>query len=169
VHAISHRLHPSKMEALGLVATAQGHCRDISRQSLPVHFSHADVPAGINPDRALSVFRILEEALSNVLRHSGATEARVTLLGTDTHIVLRVADNGRGFMDTGRQPSGLGLVSMRERLQLLEGTLSLTSVPGKGTVLEARIPIARVTDAASAGAVSTPSRAAPGETPAISA
>jgi PAS domain S-box-containing protein len=169
VHAISHRLHPSKMEALGLVATAQGHCRDISRQSLPVHFSHADMPSGINPDRALSVFRILEEALSNVLRHSAATEARVTLTGTDTHIVLRVADNGRGFVDTGRQPSGIGLVSMRERLQLLEGTLSLTSVPAKGTVLEARVPIARVTEPAASGATPTTPRAASGEKPAISA
>ena len=79
VHAISHRLHPSKMEALGLVATAQAHCRDISRQSIPVQFQHADMPSGIQPDRALSVFRVLEEALSNVVRHSGATEAKVSL------------------------------------------------------------------------------------------
>ena len=169
VHGISHRLHPSKMEALGLVATAQGHCRDISRQSLPVHFSHADVPAGIPADSALSVFRILEEALSNVLRHSGATEARVALLGTGTHIVLRVADNGRGFIETGRKPSGIGLVSMRERLQLLEGTLSLTSVPAKGTVLEARIPLARAIEAAPAAPGEPSPRVAPGDAPAISA
>ena len=146
VHAISHRLHPSKMEALGLVATANGHCRDVSRQSLPVHFQHSDVPPGIPPDRALSVFRILEEALTNIVRHSGATEARVMLHGTDTHLVLRVADNGRGFVETGRASTGLGLVSMRERLQLLDGTLSVTSVPGKGTVLEARIPLSRALD-----------------------
>ena len=169
VHGISHRLHPSKMEALGLVATANGHCRDISRQSLPVHFSHADVPAGIPADCALSVFRILEEALSNVLRHSGATEARVSLIGTGTHIVLRVADNGRGFIETGRKPSGIGLVSMRERLQLLEGTLSLTSVPAKGTVLEARIPLPRMAAAAPAAQGSPSPHASPGETPAISA
>ena len=146
VHAISHRLHPSKMEALGLVATANGHCRDISRQSLPVHFQHADVPSGIPPDRALSVFRILEEALTNVVRHSGATEARVMLHGTGTHIVLRVADNGRGFIEPTRSAGGLGLASMRERLQLLEGTLSITSVPAKGTVVEARIPLAHASD-----------------------
>jgi signal transduction histidine kinase len=146
VHAISHRLHPSKMEALGLVATANGHCRDVSRQSLPVHFQHADVPSGIQPDRALSVFRILEEALTNVVRHSGATEARVMLHGTDTHIVLRVADNGRGFVEPTRSAGGLGLASMRERLQLLEGSLSITSVPAKGTVVEARIPLVHARD-----------------------
>jgi signal transduction histidine kinase len=132
------------MEALGLVATAQAHCRDVSRQSLPVLFQQADVPPGIPPDRALSLFRVLEEALSNVVRHSRATEARVTLLGTETHVVLRVADNGAGFIETGRAPGGLGLVSMRERVQLLEGTLSITSVPAKGSVIEARVPIVPV-------------------------
>jgi PAS domain S-box-containing protein len=142
VHAISHRLHPSKMEALGLVATAQAHCRDVSRQSIPVQFQHADMPSGIQPDRALSMFRVLEEALSNVVRHSGATEAKVTLYGTDTHVVLRIVDNGCGFMETGRPPGGLGLISMRERMQLLEGTLSITSVPAKGCVVEARLPLA---------------------------
>jgi signal transduction histidine kinase len=158
VHAISHRLHPSKMEALGLVATANGHCRDVSRQSLPVHFQHADVPSGILPDRALSMFRILEEALSNVVRHSGATEARVMLHGTDNQLILRVSDNGRGFVETGRpgQQHGLGLVSMRERLQLLEGTLSITSVPAKGTVVEARIPLVRAQDSRPSGAPAAP-------------
>ena len=167
VHAISHRLHPSKMEALGLVATVNGHCRDVSRQSLPVQFQHSDVPSGIPPDRALSVFRLLEEALTNVVRHSGATEARVTLHGTDTQLVLRVADNGRGFIETGRATHGLGLASMRERLQLLEGTLSITSVPAKGTVVEARIPLVRAQDPRSPGAPTTPStpatRTAPGD------
>ena len=146
VHAISHRLHPSKMEALGLVGTAQGHCNDVSRQSLPVHFHHEDVPSGLPPDRALGVFRVLEEALSNVVRHSGATEARVNLTGTPTHLILRIADNGNGFVETGRTPTGLGLVSMRERLQLLEGTLNISSIPAKGTVVEARVPLPRSRD-----------------------
>jgi PAS domain S-box-containing protein len=147
VHALSHRLHPSKMEALGLVATIQAHCRDVSRQGLAVRFRHGDVSGGISPERALSLFRVLEEALSNVIRHSGSTEALVTLLGGDSHVVLRVADGGRGFSTSGDASSGLGLISMRERLQSLNGSLSVTSAPGQGTVIEARMPA----DAASSG------------------
>ncbi len=96
VHAISHRLHPSKMEALGLVATIRAHCRDVSRQSLSVHFSEKNVPAGISPDVSLGLFRVLEEALTNVARHSGAREAHVTL-DFDRDVVLRVSDTGKGF------------------------------------------------------------------------
>src|SRR5262249_15355562 len=96
VHALSHRLHPSKIEALGLAATIRAHCRDVSRQSLAVTFSEGDVPAGIGADTALCLYRVLEEALANVARHSGATEAHVTL-DADPDIVLRVSDRGRGF------------------------------------------------------------------------
>ena len=142
VHAMSHRLHPSKMEVLGLVATVQAHCREVSRQSLTVHFRHENVPAGLSPDWALTLFRVIQEALSNAARHSGASEAHVSLEGLDAELVLRVADDGIGFVIRGDNGSGLGLVSMRERLQSLDGTLSITSVPGKGTVVEARVPVA---------------------------
>jgi PAS domain S-box-containing protein len=143
VHAISHRLHPSKMEALGLVATIRAHCREVSRQSVVVEFLEQDVPTGIAPERALALFRVLEEALSNVVRHSGARGAHVALAGADGDLLLRVADDGRGF-EPGehRRDHGLGLVSMRERVQALDGSLSITSVPGRGTVVEARVPLA---------------------------
>ena len=146
VHALSHRLHPSKMEALGLVATIQAHCRDVSRQGLAVRFRHRDVPRGISPERALNVFRVLEEALSNVIRHSGSSEALVTLSGGDSHVVLNVTDDGRGFTTSGDASSGLGLISMRERLQSLNGSLSVTSAPGHGTVIEARVPVDGATE-----------------------
>jgi signal transduction histidine kinase len=138
VHAISHRLHPSKLESLGLVATVRAHCRDLSRQGLAAQFSDAGMPPGIPPETALCLFRVAEEALTNVARHSGATEASVTLLGTDADIVLRVADDGAGF-ENGTGDEGLGLVSMRERVEALGGSFSITSVPGKGTVVEARV------------------------------
>ena len=140
VHGISHRLHPSKMEALGLVATIQAHCRDSSRQGRPVTFRETNVPK-IAPDRALSLYRVLEEALGNVFRHSGASGAHVTLVGLDHQIVLRVSDDGAGFVDDGEKSAGLGLVSMRERVESLNGRLSIVSVPGSGTVVEARIPL----------------------------
>ncbi len=141
VHGISHRLHPSKLEALGLVATVRSHCRDVSRQHFAVRFSEEDVPAAIPPDVALCVFRVLEEALNNVVRHSGASEADVALLSADGDLVLRVFDSGRGFGGSGSKLSGLGLVSMRERLQLVDGTLSITSAEGGGTLVEARVPL----------------------------
>lgn len=141
VHSISHRLHPYKLEALGLVATIRAHCRDLAQQRLAVEFSAHDVPHDIHPDVAVALFRILEEALSNVARHSGASGAHVALTGDDPDtILLRVSDAGRGFSASRRRHSGLGLVSMRERLEALGGTFSITSTPGQGTVVEARVP-----------------------------
>lgn len=154
VHAISHRLHPSKLEALGLVATIRAHCRDMSRPSFAVRFSEHDVPPGIPPDVALCFFRVLEEALTNASRHSGASTVNVTLEGDAGGIVLRVADAGRGLAP-GQQATGIGLVSMRERLQLVGGTLSIESRQGEGMTVEARVPatvIATVREAAAAAA-----------------
>lgn len=141
VHAISHRLHPSKMESLGLVTTIQAHCRDMSRQHLVVDFISQDVPRDIPADRALSIFRVVEEALSNVQRHSGASSARVVLAWGHDELLLRVTDNGHGFKQDSRH-SGIGLVSMRERIESLDGTLEVVSRRGRGTVLEARVPAA---------------------------
>ncbi|HEY2432237.1 MAG TPA: PAS domain S-box protein [Vicinamibacterales bacterium] len=144
VHAISHRLHPSKMEALGLVATIRAHCREVSRQSLAVDFVSQNVPP-IPAERALCLFRVVEEALSNVVRHSSAHSAQVALAGGDDGtLLLRIADDGRGIVEGRRQASGLGLVSMRERIQSLDGTLSISSVSGRGTVVEARVPAAPI-------------------------
>lgn len=141
VHGLSHRLHPSKLEALGLVATIRGHCRDISRQGVVAHFTEDRAPAGIPADVSLCLFRILEEALGNVVRHSHAREAFVTLEEVDRDIVLRIADDGQGFDDTVTPgQAGLGLVSMRERLRSVGGTLSIVSAPGKGALIEARVP-----------------------------
>ena len=94
----------------------------------------------IPPDRALSLFRVLEEALSNVFHHGGGSAAHVTLTGFDGQLVLRVSDDGRGFV-VGEQSGGLGLVSMRERIESLNGRLTIASAPASGTVVEARVPL----------------------------
>jgi signal transduction histidine kinase len=141
VHGLSHRLHPSKLEALGLVATIRGHCRDISRQGVVVHFAERNTPNGIPADVSLCLFRVVEEALSNVVRHSQATEAYVTLEEIDREIVLHVVDGGRGFAHAVKaDQAGLGLVSMHERLGSVGGTLKVDSAPGHGSVVEARVP-----------------------------
>jgi signal transduction histidine kinase len=139
VHAISHRLHPSKLETLGLVTTLRAHCRDLSRKSLTTHFSEQDLPSNVSADISLCLFRVAEEALSNVARHSGAPEAFVTLFATASDVVLRVADSGSGFDDGEKQGHGIGLVSMRERVEALGGTFSICSTAGTGTVIEARV------------------------------
>ena len=140
VHAISHRLHPSKLEALGLVATIRAHCRDLSRTGLAVDVSVPAVPIETSPDVGLCLYRVLEEALTNVRRHSGAAEVQVTLDDRDGELLLRIADRGRGFPAAAHPNGGLGLVSMRERLQALGGSLTITSPLGQGTIVEARLP-----------------------------
>jgi signal transduction histidine kinase len=149
VHAISHRLHPSKLETLGLVTTVRAHCRDLSRTSLTTHFSEQGMPAGIPSEVSLCLFRVAEEALSNVAKHSGAREAFVTLFGTGTDVVLRVVDTGSGFAGGNGASDGLGLVSMRERVEAIGGTFTITSAPGRGTVVEARVRCAGFAAAAS--------------------
>jgi PAS domain S-box-containing protein len=139
VHAISHRLHPSKMEALGLVATMRAHCRDVSRQGLAVQFFEQNIPPDIPADVSLCLFRVLEEAITNVARHSGARQAAVTL-DFNENIVLRVFDKGRGIHRGEHSRDGIGLVSMRERVEALGGTLTITSHAGRGTTVEASLP-----------------------------
>jgi signal transduction histidine kinase len=140
VHSISHRLHPSRLEALGLVITIHGHCRDVSRRGVRVHFSERNVPSDVPPDVALCLFRILEEAVTNAIQHGGATDVSVTLARVDQELVLRIEDTGRGFDPAGKVPTlGLGLVSMRERLHSLGGTLTVASAPGHGALIEARV------------------------------
>jgi signal transduction histidine kinase len=141
VHALSHRLHPTKLEALGFATTARGHCRDISRQGVAVHFSSDAIGADQIPsDVGLCLFRVLEEAVSNAVRHSGASQVSVTLEAGDRDLVLRVSDAGRGFDAADqRATSGLGLASMRLRVRALGGTLNVASSPGGGTIIEARL------------------------------
>jgi signal transduction histidine kinase len=140
VHALSHRLHPSKLDALGLVPTIRAHCRDVSRQSLAVVFNDKDVPPEIRSNVALCCFRVVEEALRNAVHHSGAGEAQVSLRMVNKNLVLRVTDGGRGFDPDSVGSTGFGLIVMRERVQLVGGTLDISSAPDKGTTIEARIP-----------------------------
>jgi PAS domain S-box-containing protein len=140
VHTLSHRLHSSKLDALGLVAAVRGHCQEVSQHGLEVRFVDSDVPKTLPSETALCVFRIAQEALTNVVKHSGAAEARVWLSSAHDTLVLRVEDTGRGF-DTAAHNGGLGLVSMHERLRSIGGEMTVRSSPGHGTTIEARVPI----------------------------
>jgi signal transduction histidine kinase len=144
VHGLSHQLHPSKLEVLGLAAATASFCRDVSHQhNMSVDFEATDVPRVVDPDIALCVFRIVQEAVHNVVKHSDARTAcvRLSRAGDDLH--LQVADGGRGFVPAERELTGLGLVSMRERVHYVGGILMVHSAPGRGTQIGVRISLRR--------------------------
>ncbi len=153
IHNISHRLHSSKLEALGLVAAIRGHCREVLAQGVQVHFSDAAVPRSVSPEVQLCLFRIVQEGLNNVVKHSGAPEARVQLSGASDALMLTIADFGRGFnVGAAASRDGLGLESMRERLRLIGGELTIRSQAGEGTRIDARVPL-RISQSQSADSV----------------
>ena len=106
IRNLSHQLHSSKLEVLGLVEAVRGHCQEIQAQSVNVRFHDDNVPRSLPHDVELCLFRIVQEALNNVVRHSGAREAEVTLRANGDVLVLSVADLGRGFDERERGGSG---------------------------------------------------------------
>jgi signal transduction histidine kinase len=135
LHRVSHQLHPTKLEALGLEPAINGFCQELWRQHhLQVRFAHRNVPRTIPRDVALCLYRIVQEALRNVIKHSGVLQADVELTATvHDQLQLLVADSGSGFaVDTCRW-TGLGLISMRERVHSIDGEFVIHAVPGRGT------------------------------------
>jgi len=140
VRLISHQLHSSKL-ILGLPRALEGYCREFSQQrGVKVEFTQKGSTVPLGEPVPLVMFRVLQEALYNVARHSGAAQAEVSLLWEGDVIRLRVKDRGKGF-DPAQISDGLGLVSMRERLRLVEGKIKLSSAPGLGTEIEAIAPV----------------------------
>jgi signal transduction histidine kinase len=149
LHTLSHRLHSSTLERLGLVPGVSAFCREFqAQQGVQVKFDHDEIPPGIPEDIALCVFRIVQEGLRNVGKHSGATEAQVVLHMNSGKLIVRVSDQGSGFeMAKFEKKGALGLLSMEERVRLAGGHFNLQSEPGKGTRLEAWVPVKRAFEA----------------------
>ena len=143
VHKLAYQLHPAKLDQLGLVAAARSLCRDLTRQSgIDIEFAAEAVPNGVPSQLALCCYRVIQESLGNVLRHSGARAARVELRVEGSQLLLVVSDSGKGFnLEAAREASGLGLISMNERVRLMNGKFELHSAPGKGTRVELRLPL----------------------------
>jgi PAS domain S-box-containing protein len=143
VQGLSHRLHSSKLEYLGLATAANSFCKELAGQSkVEVQFSHAGIPRSVPKEVSLCLFRVLQEALQNAVKHSGVRSFTVDLHGTEKAIELTVSDIGRGFEEQDAfTRDGLGLISMRERLQLVHGELSVKSKTGAGTTIQARVPL----------------------------
>src|SRR5262249_8340993 len=141
VHRLAYRLHPFKLEYLGLAAAARGLSQEIAAApQITVEFAEHDVPSGLPREVALCAYRVLQEALSNVVRHSGSAYAKVELYGDEAGLNLTVRDFGAGITrEAVTSTHGLGLASMRERLRLVNGTLTVDSSP-PGTQPEGHIP-----------------------------
>ncbi len=143
VQAISHRLHSSKLEYLGLVTACKSFCREVAERSkVTVDFTAEDIPRAVPQDVSLCLFRILQESLNNAIKHSGVQHFEVHLDRISGEIHLEVRDRGGGFDPEAAMSShGIGLVSMRERASLVGGTLSVTSQPMGGTQIRVRVPL----------------------------
>jgi signal transduction histidine kinase len=142
VHDMSHRLHSSKLEYFGLAVAAGGFCKEVSaHHGVSIEYVHENVPVDLDKDVAISLFRVLQEALSNAAKHAGARRCWVTLRGERDQVTLAVIDDGRGFdADAALKGHGLGLVSMKERLRLVDGDVVIESEPGEGTTVRASAP-----------------------------
>ncbi len=151
VNRLSLELHPSKLDRLGLVSAARSLCREISeQQSIQVDFKFTAVPDSLRRDIALCLYRVLQESLHNVVKHSRARRVLVELDGSPAEIRLTVSDEGVGF-DASRSEKhgGLGLISMGERLRLVGGWITVDSQPLRGTQIHASIPLSAVAAAVS--------------------
>jgi PAS domain S-box-containing protein len=143
IQALSHRLYSSKLLRRGVVAAAQSLCRDFSEQhQVEIDFTHRDVPPSVSENISLCLFRVLQEAMRNAVKHSGVRQFAVELRGSADAIDLTVRDAGLGF-DPAKivEHRGLGLLSMRERVDLAGGTFSIDSSPGRGTKIHVRVPL----------------------------
>ena len=143
VHRLSHQLHSSKLQHVGLGPALMGLCGEISEKyGIQVEFTDRGAPAEIPKDVALCFFRVAQEALSNVVKHSRAARAQVDLASANNEIRLLVVDAGSGFdADLGSTDVGIGLVGMRERLRLVGGKLSVQSAPQQGTKIIAEVAL----------------------------
>jgi signal transduction histidine kinase len=143
IHALSHQLHPSIIEDLGLVEALRAECDRVSRQeTIRVDLDAGEIPKKLPPDQAICLFRVAQEALRNVIRHAGASQVDVTLQRKDGGITLGVLDNGSGFDDSRKRTrASLGLASMRERVRLQAGRIDIESSQGRGTAVFAWIPL----------------------------
>jgi PAS domain S-box-containing protein len=144
IHTLSHQLHSSKLEHVGLVSALQGLCKEIgAKYKIEVQFAGCQSPIVVPKDVALCLFRVAQEALGNVIKHSGSKQAQVDLHTNPNGISLRISDDGKGFDPAMKNPTaGIGLIGMTERLRLVGGKFLVKSDTSRGTEILAEVPIA---------------------------
>jgi PAS domain S-box-containing protein len=143
VQSISHQLHSPQLEHLGIVVGMRSLCRDFgARQMLEIDFEADEIYQPVSQQVSLCLFRVLQEALHNAVKHSETRLIKVRLRFSTGQLRFTISDTGKGFDDAAMPSSGLGLVSMRERVRLINGTISIESKPGWGTTIDVYVPLA---------------------------
>jgi PAS domain S-box-containing protein len=152
LQSLSHELHSAKLQYLGIAGAMRAFCREFGeQQKVEIDFQTHDLPSPLSPDTALCFFRVLQEALHNSAKHSGVRRFEVRLWGTSDEIHLTVVDSGVGFdREATKGSRGIGLISMEERMKLVNGSLSIDSLPKRGTTIHARVPFTSSSDSARA-------------------
>jgi PAS domain S-box-containing protein len=142
LHNLSREIHPSNLSRLGFRIALQGLSRDMKQRGLTVQLNCHDIPNSLPPDVSLCLFRVAQEALNNVLTHSGVKEAQLEAVGDPGGVRLVVLDSGNGFDPQAKEfQAGLGLLSMKERIRLVGGEFSLRRRPQGGMEVTARVPL----------------------------
>jgi PAS domain S-box-containing protein len=143
IHRLSYKLHPSKLDHLGLAAAVKSLCAELTESGkVRVEFHQSGFPAALDSDTTLCLYRIAQEGLRNCVKHSGAKCARVVLTKTAGSVRLLVSDNGCGFnTKSALMEKGLGFISMKERLHVLGGEMNVYSTRLRGTRIEVSVPL----------------------------
>jgi signal transduction histidine kinase len=141
VHDLSHNLHPAKLRLIGLVAAISGFQHELALVGVGITFSHTNVPSELPTDLTPSLFRVVQEAVQNAIKHGRAHQISVELVGIPRGLSLSVSDDGVGFDVASAWGKGLGLISMGERLEAVGGSMEIRSMPESGTRVEVTVPL----------------------------
>ena len=148
VKTLAHELYSPRLAYIGIAEVISSFCRDFGkRKKVEIDFRSDGVPSPLAPDVTLCLFRVLQEALQNGVKHSGVRQFEGRLWVASDEVHLTVSDCGIGFdPETARKAGGLGLHRMEERLKLVKGTVSIESQPNRGATIHARVPVRPVSD-----------------------
>ena len=144
VHSLSQQLYSPSLEIIGIAAAMRGFCRDFAAgQKVDIHFEAGKINGAPAQDVSLCLLRVLQEALHNAAKHSHVRHFDVRLACSTNELNLQASDQGAGFdLESAMRSGGLGLSSMRERVRLIHGTISIDSKPRGGTTIRVRAPLA---------------------------
>jgi signal transduction histidine kinase len=143
VQKISSELRSAILDDLGLIPAIESQAQEFAtRTGIICQFDASVESIDLDREKATAVFRIIQEALTNILRHSQATRVNIIIEKEDGELIVKIKDNGRGITEEQKaRPSSLGLIGMQERARLLKGRIEIIGFPGKGTTLTLRVPI----------------------------
>jgi signal transduction histidine kinase len=142
IRDLSHRLHPAKLRLIGIVAALKGLQTEVSHSGVEIDFTHEGVPPALPADVTVCLFRVAQEALQNAVKYSRGRRITVHLAGTADCVVLTVQDDGVGFDVDSAYGTGLGLLSMKERVEAIAGRIDVRSGSGAGTRVQVTVPVA---------------------------